>query len=71
MLTLNLPNEVEEKLAALAKRTGQSKAFFAYEAILNYLEDMEDYYLAEKALEEINNGEEVAYTSAEVRTQLF
>ncbi len=47
MLAIRLPGEIESRLSALAKRTGRSKTFYAREAILAYLEDIEDYYLAE------------------------
>jgi len=49
MLALRLPAEVEARLEALAQRTGRSKSFYAREAILEHLEDLEDLYLAEEA----------------------
>jgi RHH-type transcriptional regulator, rel operon repressor / antitoxin RelB len=52
MLALRLPPEIEKRLAALAKKTGRTKSFYAREAILSHLEDLEDGYLALKALEE-------------------
>jgi RHH-type transcriptional regulator, rel operon repressor / antitoxin RelB len=52
MLALRLPPDIEERLDDLAKKTGRSKSFYAREAILSYLEDIEDTYLALKALEE-------------------
>jgi RHH-type transcriptional regulator, rel operon repressor / antitoxin RelB len=52
MLTLRLPPEIEQRLEELARRTGRSKSFYAREAILEHLEDLEDTYLAEKAREE-------------------
>ena len=52
MLALRLPPDIEKRLAALAKKTGRSKSFYAREAILTHLEDLEDAYLAMKALEE-------------------
>jgi RHH-type rel operon transcriptional repressor/antitoxin RelB len=52
MLALRLPPEIEKRLAALAKKTGRSKSFYAREAILTHLEDLEDLYLARRALEE-------------------
>ncbi|MEZ4597167.1 MAG: TraY domain-containing protein [Chloroflexota bacterium] len=36
----------------MARRTGRSKSFYAREAILEHLEDLEDTYLAQEALEE-------------------
>lgn len=52
MLALRLPPDIEERLDALAKKTGRSKSFYAREAILEHLEDLEDLYLAEEALAE-------------------
>lgn len=34
MLAIRLPEEIEERLDKLAKRTGRSKTFYAREAIL-------------------------------------
>jgi len=50
MLALRLPQEIETRLTALAHRTGRSKSYYAKEAILAYLEDLEDYYLAEERM---------------------
>jgi RHH-type transcriptional regulator, rel operon repressor / antitoxin RelB len=52
MLAIRLDPKIEKRLAALAKKTGRTKTFYAREAILNYLEDLEDAYIAEKALDE-------------------
>ena len=46
MLALRLPPEIEQRLDALAKKTGRSKSYYAREAILRHIEDIEDYYLA-------------------------
>lgn len=52
MLALRLPPDIEKRLSVIAKKTGRSKSFYAREAILTHLEDLEDAYLAKKALEE-------------------
>ena len=56
MLALRLPPEIEARLATLAKRTGRSKSFYAREAILNHLDELEDLYLAEGRLEDLREG---------------
>jgi len=58
MLAVRLPQSVEKRLEKLARRTGRTKSFYAREAILQHLEDLEDMYLAERALERIRNGED-------------
>jgi RHH-type rel operon transcriptional repressor/antitoxin RelB len=50
MLALRLPPEIEERLDALAKKTGRSKSYYAREAIVRQLEDIEDFYLAQRRL---------------------
>ncbi len=56
MLAIRLPPEIEKRLAALAAATGRTKTFYARQAILEHLEDLEDIYLAEKRLTEIYTG---------------
>ena len=56
MLAIRLPEDIELRLGNLAKKTGRTKTFYAREAILEYLDDLEDLYLAEKRLRNIKNG---------------
>lgn len=46
MLALRLPPDIEKRLDALAKKTGRTKSYYAREAILRHLEDIEDQHLA-------------------------
>ena len=50
MLALRLPPRIEKRLDSLAKKTGRTKSFYAREAILRHLEDLEDYHLARRRL---------------------
>ena len=56
MLAIRLPKEIELRLDNLAKATGRTKTFYAREAILAYLEDMEDLYLADKSMRALKSG---------------
>jgi RHH-type transcriptional regulator, rel operon repressor / antitoxin RelB len=56
MLAIRLPVTIERRLGRLAKRTGRTKTYYAREAILQHLEDLEDVYLAEKRLAEVRAG---------------
>lgn len=47
MLAIRLPEDIEERLNALATETGRTKTALAREAILEYIDDLEDFYLAE------------------------
>lgn len=51
MLAIRLDAETERRLTDLAKKTGRTKTFYARQAILEHLQDMEDVYLATKRLQ--------------------
>lgn len=70
MLAIRLPAEIEQRLDFLAKETGRTKTFYAREAILNYIEDLEDVYLSQQVLERVKRGEERIYSSKEVEEML-
>jgi RHH-type rel operon transcriptional repressor/antitoxin RelB len=59
MLALRLPPEIEARLDALAKKTGRTKSFYAREAILEHLEDIEDAYLADERIR-TDTGERIS-----------
>lgn len=50
MLALRLPPELEKRLDDLAKKTGRTKSFYARQAIVEYIDDLEDLALAELRL---------------------
>jgi RHH-type rel operon transcriptional repressor/antitoxin RelB len=56
MLAIRLPKEIESRLEALATATGRTKTFYARQAILEYLDDLEDLYLAEQRLADLRAG---------------
>ena len=51
MLAVRLPEEIEKRLNALAKKTGRTKTYYVREAVVDHLEDLEDIYLALSRLE--------------------
>ncbi len=51
MLAIRLPEEIEKRLTDLAAKTGRTKTFYAKEAILQHLDEIEDRYLAIHRLE--------------------
>jgi len=52
MLAIRLPEDIEKRLTDLAKKTGRTKTWYARQAILEQLDDLEDYYLAESRVDE-------------------
>ena len=51
MLAIRLPEKFEKRLQDLAQKTGRTKSFYAREAIIDHLENLEDYYLAVHRIE--------------------
>lgn len=47
MLAIRLPENIEARLGQLARETGMTKTALAREAILEHLDDLEDFFLAE------------------------
>ena len=70
MLAIRLTDEIESRLENLAKATGRTKTYYAREAIIEYLDDLEDLYLAEQRYADIQAGRAKTYTLDEVKKQL-
>ena len=70
MLAIRLPEDVENRLACLARDTGRTKTYYAREAIIAHIEDLEDLYLAEKRLIEYRAGRSKSYSLDEVERSL-
>ena len=71
MLAIRLPDEIDNRLKDLAEKTGRTKSFYAREAILKHLDDLEDIYLAERELELIKAGKSETYSAEEVGKALL
>ncbi|MBY0244877.1 MAG: CopG family transcriptional regulator [Sphingobacteriaceae bacterium] len=56
MLAIRLPLDIETRLENLAKSTGRTKTYYAREAILEYIGDLEDVYMAQQRMEDIRSG---------------
>lgn len=44
MLAVRLPEDIENRLDTLARKTGRTKTFYVREAILEHIEDFKDAY---------------------------
>ena len=66
MLAIRLTPDIEQRLERLPKMTGRTKTFYAREAILEHLDDLEDVYLARKRLERPAK----TYSAEEVKKEL-
>ncbi len=66
MLAIRLPENLEKRLADMARRTGRTKTFYAREAIERYLDDLEDIYLADIELQRVRDGKSPTVSLDEV-----
>lgn len=66
MLAIRLDADTERRLELLAKKTGRTKTFYAREAILEHLTDLEDTYLATRRLQRPAK----TYSAEEVKREL-
>jgi len=68
--SIRLSSETEDRINILAKETGRSTAYYLRQLIENGLDELEDYYLSEKVMERVRNGEEKTYSLEEVEKEL-
>jgi len=57
-ISLRLPEDVERRLAALSTLTGRSKTFYAVEAIVEHIDDLEDAHLSAEVRARVRAGVE-------------
>ncbi|PKP96342.1 MAG: DNA-binding protein [Alphaproteobacteria bacterium HGW-Alphaproteobacteria-13] len=68
--SVRLDAETEKRLDQLAEQTGRTKAYYIREMIERSIEDMEDYYLAAKVIEDIRAGRETVSSLDDVERRL-
>lgn len=70
MIVIRVPDDIQQRLNALAAATGRTKSYYVREAILKHLDEIEDLYLAEQRLIDIRSGHSRAYGLDEVEQAL-
>ncbi|NNN19719.1 MAG: ribbon-helix-helix protein, CopG family [Acidimicrobiaceae bacterium] len=68
--SIRLDPEIEQRLDRLAVQTGRTKAYYLRELIVNGIEDLEDFYLADATMERVRKGKENVFTLEEVERNL-
>ena len=68
--SVRLDPAIEQRLDHLASVTGRTKAYYLRELVVNGLEDLEDFYLADATMERVRKGEEATLSASEVRNDL-
>jgi RHH-type rel operon transcriptional repressor/antitoxin RelB len=69
-LSIRLPKDIEKRLDNLSKLTGRSKTYYVRESIRQYLDDIEDLYIAEQRLIDLRSGKSKTYSLKEVEKEL-
>jgi RHH-type rel operon transcriptional repressor/antitoxin RelB len=69
-ISIRIDDKTAQALEKLAQKTGRSKTFYVKQAILNQLEDLEDYYLGVNALKEFQQSGAKAIPADEVFKKL-
>lgn len=67
---VRLEDETYARLKTLSSQTGRTATFYIREAIEMHLDDLEDIYLAEKTLEQVQRGKQRTYKLSEVERSL-
>jgi RHH-type rel operon transcriptional repressor/antitoxin RelB len=57
-LSVRLDENLDARLARLARLTGRSKSFYVKQAIEDQIGDLEDLYLAQRVSQRIADGDE-------------
>jgi len=68
--SIRIPDDTNKRLTALAQATGRTKAFYIKQALSEYLDDLEDIYLAQKRIEDLRAGRSETYSLEEVGREL-
>jgi len=69
-VSIRLDPEIEKRLDHLAAQTGRAKSYYLRELIESGLDDLEDFYLADAAMERVRRGSEKLLDASEVRKDL-
>lgn len=54
--SVQLPDDIAKRLRNLANHTGRTESYYATEAICQYIQDLEDIYISEKRMKELDSG---------------
>ena len=69
-VSIRLDPAIEKRLDHLAAQTGRAKSYYLRELIEGGLDDLEDFYLADAAMERVRKGQERIVDAAQVRIEL-
>ena len=65
-MSLRLPARIEERLTVLSTLTGRSKTFYATQAIVEHIDDLEDAHLSSEIRARVTAGAEARIPLSEL-----
>jgi RHH-type rel operon transcriptional repressor/antitoxin RelB len=69
-VSIRLEPEIELRLDHLAAQTGRSKSYYLRELIECGMDDLEDFYLSDLAMQRVRKGTEQILSAEQVRKNL-
>jgi RHH-type rel operon transcriptional repressor/antitoxin RelB len=70
MLAIRLPADIEERLNNLSARTGRTKTFYARQAIVEYLDELEERYWEDSVIDRWESSSKETISAAEFKSEL-
>ena len=70
-LNIRIPDDLAIRLGDLAEQTGRTKSYYLRAALEEKLEEMEDYFLALQAIQEIETGKAQVVSHKEVKEKVY
>lgn len=70
VLSLRLPQETKQRLDALSEQTHRPASFYIRQALEEYLDDLEDYYLAVDLVDKVESGDLGLVSAEQVKREL-
>ena len=65
-ISVRIPEEISNRLTALAEATKRTRAYYIREAIIEHIQDLEDLYEAERISRDIRSGKSKTTPLSEV-----
>jgi RHH-type rel operon transcriptional repressor/antitoxin RelB len=70
MLALRLPEEIEQRLEKLAVETGRTKSFYARQAIIVHMDELEEQYWEDSVVKGWESSKQSTVSAATFKSEL-
>jgi RHH-type rel operon transcriptional repressor/antitoxin RelB len=70
MLALRLPEEIEQRLEKLAVTTGRTKSFYARQAIIVHMDELEEQYWEDSVVKDWENSKQSTVSATAFKSEL-